>query len=151
MASVSQLSLQLLTVHPIDVALLRPCEEMSEVFGERHRRHSAHHLLFAFHVHTLNRQFGNYPRPTSADDISVRQYLKTVDPLLKQLSHWTHSLVNGLLYRYFQNISSLRSEISILIIMIYHNRSEHSLQIPEIHFQRVYLLILFVNSQNQTS
>ena len=90
-AGVPQLRVQILRLHPVNIALAGPAEEVSEVPSERNRSHCTQDLTSALDPQRLDIQLADGPVPRTHYDIPVRKQADAPHALRKQFLRRAHS------------------------------------------------------------
>lgn len=126
---VSQLWADLVSVAPVNGRHGSSTEEVSAVSGERNRSNSSHDLGLGLDEHVLDADLGDRTVSGSNQEISVGNKADTVDTLGEEFLGWSNSLEELLGERNFNDVSSLGSQISKLVIVINDAASENSLDL----------------------
>lgn len=138
---VSQLRTNLVSIAPVNGRHGSTTEEVSAVSGKRNRSNRSHDLGLGLDEHVLDADLGNGTISSSDQKISVCNKGDAVDTLGEEFLGWSNSLEELLGERNFNDVSSLSSQISKLVIVINDAAGENSLDLAHNDVMEVNFLL----------
>jgi len=141
MASVTELRVDLVAIAPVDGSLWSSAEKVSGVSSKSNWSNGTHNLGLWFNEHILNSDLCNGSISSTDDQVSVGKNGNCVDALGEEALDWTESLEKSALKWDLNNITSLGSEIGVLVSGINYAASEHTLYLSHVDILELDLFV----------